>query len=76
VSNDAPITTSAAVSGNTRNVSSVSRPTNRWRTRAIATKLPSTTATIVDSVAISRLLAMALVNSGYRNGSVQASKLN
>ena len=64
VSSEAPMTTSAAVSGNTRNVSSVLRPTKRCRTSAIATKLPRITATNVDTAAISRLLRIALVSSG------------
>src|ERR671918_291799 len=51
VSSEAPITTSGAVSGNTRNVSTSLPPANRWRTSATATSVPSTTDTAVDSAA-------------------------
>ncbi len=43
VSSEAPITTSGAVSGSTRKVSTALLPRKRWRTRAIASSVPSTT---------------------------------
>ena len=62
VSSEAPITTSGAVSGSTRNVSTNLSPVNRWRTSATATSVPSTIETAVDSAATCRLVHRASVS--------------
>ena len=69
------MTTSGAVSGSTRNMSTPPEPRNRWRTRAMATSVPSTTATAVDTAATFRLVSRASVSCGYLNGSAQLSSV-
>ena len=76
VSSEAPITTSGEVSGSTMKVSTAVRPRKRWRTRATATRVPSTRAIAVDTAATLRLSFRASVSAGYLNGSAQFSQVN
>ena len=71
MSNAAPITTSGDVSGSTRNVSTAVLPRNRWRTRAMASSVPSTRAIAVETAAMLMLSFNASVSAGYLNGCAQ-----
>ena len=46
-------------------------PRNRWRTRAMATKVPNTRAIAVDTAATLRLSFSASARAGYLNGCAQ-----
>ena len=70
------MTTSGAVSGNIRKVSTARCPRQRWRTSAMATRVPSTSAMAVDTAATLRLSSRASVSAGYLNGSAQFSNVN
>ena len=50
-------------------------PRNRWRTRAIATRVPSTSAIAVETAATLRLSFSASVRAGYLNGFAQLSSV-
>jgi hypothetical protein len=74
-SSAAPRTTSGVASGRKTKKSVNARPLKRWRTSASAMNVPSTTASAVDSAAISSEFVSASCRPSTANGLLQWSSV-